>query len=121
MTSCLVIDDSRVIRAVARRILETLSIQVGEAEDGQAGLAACKEKMPDGVLLDWNMPNMDGMEFLQALRRLPGGDQVKVVFCTTENNLAHIEKAVAAGAQEYVMKPFDLEILHSKFSQVGLL
>lgn len=121
MKSCLVVDDSRVIRMVARKILEELNFKVVEAEDGKQALERCKEDMPDGVLLDWNMPNMDGMEFMKAMRQEPGGDKVIVVFCTTENDLSHIQEAIAAGANEYIMKPFDSEIIQSKFTQVGLI
>ena len=121
MKSCLVVDDSRVIRMVARKILEELSFNVLEAEDGKVALDACMKELPDGVLLDWNMPVMDGIEFLLELRKLPGGDNVAVVFCTTENDLAHIQKAIEAGADEYIMKPFDSEIIQTTFAQVGLL
>jgi len=121
MKSCLVVDDSRVIRMVARKILEELSFNVIEAEDGKVALDTCLAKLPDGVLLDWNMPVMDGIEFLIELRKLPGGDKVAVVFCTTENDLSHIQKAIEAGADEYIMKPFDSEIIQTKFAQVGLL
>jgi two-component system chemotaxis response regulator CheY len=121
MKHCLVVDDSAVIRKVARRILEGLAMRVTEAEDGQQALLACKQKMPDGVLLDWNMPVMDGYDFLRDLRQLPGGKVPKVVFCTTENDIAHIARAMHAGADEYIMKPFDSEILASKFQQVGML
>ncbi len=78
-------------------------------------------KMPDAILLDWNMPNMDGYEFLLRLRKMAGGDHPKVVFCTTENDISHIAKAMDSGADEYVMKPFDKEILCSKFGEVGLV
>ena len=71
MKSCLVVDDSKVIRKVARHILETLNFAVEEAEDGQEALSRCEEKMPDVVLLDWNMPVMGGMEFLRTLRHSP--------------------------------------------------
>jgi two-component system chemotaxis response regulator CheY len=121
MKSCLVVDDSRVIRMVARKILEELGFSVVEAEDGQVALDRCKETMPDGVLLDWNMPNMDGLQFLEALRGEAGGDAPKVIFCTTENDLSHIQQAIESGADEYIMKPFDSEIVRSKFEQVGLL
>ena len=121
MRTCLVVDDSSVIRKVARRILEGLDFQIIEAEDGEKALEACKRGLPDAILLDWNMPVMDGYEFLGHLRRMPGGDQPKVVFCTTENDLAHIQEAIGAGADEYIMKPFDSEIIQSKFSQVGLI
>jgi two-component system, chemotaxis family, chemotaxis protein CheY len=121
MKHCLVVDDSAVIRKVARRILEGLSFRVSEAEDGEQALLVCMADMPDAVLLDWNMPVMDGFEFLKALRRLPNGDKPKVVFCTTENDVAHIARAIHAGADEYIMKPFDKEIMTSKFQEVGLV
>ncbi len=121
MKSCLVVDDSRVIRMVARKILEELGFDVIEAEDGKVALEACEKQLPNAVLLDWNMPVMDGLEFLKALRQLPGNDAVQVIFCTTENDLDHIQQAIAEGANEYIMKPFDSEIIQSKFTQVGLL
>jgi len=121
MKTCLVVDDSSVIRKVARRILEGLEFQISEAEDGARALDACKRELPDAVLLDWNMPVMDGYDFLCNLRRLPGGDRPKVVFCTTENDVAHIARAIRAGANEYIMKPFDREIVEAKFQEVGLI
>ena len=121
MKTCLVVDDSNVVRKIARRILEAMDFQIVEAEDGEKALAACKEAMPDAILLDWNMPVMDGYEFLHNLRRLPGGDAPKVVFCTTENGLDHITRALQAGANEYIMKPFDKDIVTAKFQEVGLV
>ena len=121
MKSCLVVDDSKVVRMVARKILEGLSFSVAEAEDGQKALDSCMESMPDAVLLDWNMPVMSGIEFLRALRGLADVTQPIVVFCTTENDMAHIQEAISSGANEYIMKPFDSEIIESKFIQVGLL
>ncbi|MCY1704873.1 response regulator [Pannonibacter sp. SL95] len=121
MKQCLVVDDSSVIRKVARRILEDLQFQITEAEDGQQALDACRNSMPDAILLDWNMPVMDGLEFLTSLRREPGGEKPIVVFCTTENDVAHIARAIRAGANEYIMKPFDREIVEAKFQEVGLI
>ncbi len=121
MKSCLVVDDSRVIRMVARKILEELDFSISEAEDGKEALECCTQQMPDAVLLDWNMPNMNGLEFLKALRKMSGGDAPVVVFCTTENDIGHIRTAIEAGANEYIMKPFDSEIIQSKFAQLGLL
>lgn len=121
MKTCLVVDDSSVIRKVARRILEGLHFQITEAEDGEQAIQSCRAKMPDAVLLDWNMPNVNGFEFLRMLRQLPGGDRPKVVFCTTENDVAQIARALHAGANEYIMKPFDREIVEAKFQEVGLL
>ncbi|NBN65215.1 response regulator [Microvirga tunisiensis] len=121
MKQCLVVDDSSVIRKVARRILEDLQFEITEAEDGQQALDACRKHMPDAILLDWNMPVMDGLEFLTSLRREPGGEKPVVVFCTTENDVAHIARAIRAGANEYIMKPFDREIVEAKFQEVGLI
>ena len=120
MKSCLIVDDSKVIRKVARHILETLQFAVDEAEDGREALSRCEAKMPDVVLLDWNMPVMGGMEFLRTLRARSFASQPKVVFCTTENDIAHIRAAIEAGADEYVMKPFDRDTLHSKLQIVGV-
>jgi two-component system, chemotaxis family, chemotaxis protein CheY len=121
MKTCLVVDDSSVIRKIARRILEEMDFQIIEAEDGEQALEACKRAMPTAVLLDWNMPVMDGYEFMCHLRRLPGGDVPKVVFCTTENGMDHISRALHGGANEYIMKPFDRDIVTAKFQEVGLI
>ena len=119
--TCLVVDDSRVVRKVARRILEARGIAVREAADGQIALDSCRAEMPDSVLLDWNMPVMNGLEFLKALRHEFGPEQPPVMFCTTENDISFIEQAIERGAQEFIMKPFDEEILLGKFAQVGIL
>ncbi len=121
MKTCLVVDDSKVIRIVARRILQDLNFQIDEAADGKMALDACVKHMPDAILLDWNMPVMNGIDFLRQLRQMSGGDQPVVVFCTTENDMKHIQEAMLAGANEYIMKPFDSEIIQAKFAQTGLL
>jgi two-component system chemotaxis response regulator CheY len=121
MKTCLIVDDSRIIRKVARRILEDLAFEVSEAADGAEALAYCRSEMPDAVLLDWNMPVMDGLAFVRQLRIEPGGDKPTVLFCTIENDPARIEEALDAGADEYVMKPFDGDILESKFAEAGLI
>ncbi|WP_374372661.1 PleD family two-component system response regulator [Dongia sp.] len=121
MKSCLVVDDSKVVRMVARKILEGLNFQIFEADNGQAAMDQCAKEMPDAILLDWNMPVMSGIDFLRELRKMDGGQTPIVVFCTTENDIQHIQEAISAGANEYIMKPFDSEIIESKFSQVGLL
>ena len=117
----LIVDDSRVIRKVAGRIVQSLGFVTREAENGEEACAACRAMMPDAILLDWNMPVMDGLEFLSRLRKMPSGMTPKVVFCTTENEVAQITRALAAGADEYIMKPFDREIVRSKLQEVGLL
>jgi two-component system chemotaxis response regulator CheY len=119
MRTCLVVDDSSVIRKVARRILEDMDFEITEAADGAEALDKCMQKLPDAVLLDWNMPNMEGIQFLRTLRTMPGGERPKVLFCTTENDVGHITSALHAGADEYIMKPFDRDIVEAKFEQVG--
>lgn len=121
MKHCLIVDDSRVVRTIARRTVQDLGFAVREAGDGAAALAACRQRLPEVILLDWNMPVMNGIDFLKALRRLPEGSAPVVIFCTTENDLAHIREAIDGGADEYIMKPFDAEIVRAKFAQVGLL
>jgi two-component system chemotaxis response regulator CheY len=118
---CLVVDDSRVVRKVARRILEDLRFEVAEAGDGVEALAWVRTAPPDVILLDWNMPVMNGLEFLRRLREEPGGDRPKVVFCSVENDLDRIREALANGADEYIMKPFDGDIVASKLALVGAL
>ena len=121
MKSCLIVDDSKVIRMVARKILQELGFETIEAADGDEALSASKEKLPDAVLLDWNMPVMNGLDFLIKLREEPNGKKPVVVFCTTENDMSHITQALRAGADEYVMKPFDGDIIESKFAETGLV
>ena len=117
--TCLIVDDSRIIRKVARRIVEGLGFEVDEAADGSEALAFCGGVIPEVILLDWSMPVMDGMTFLRRLRALPGGLAPKVLFCTIETRAERIAEALSAGADDYVMKPFDGEILTSKFAEVG--
>jgi two-component system chemotaxis response regulator CheY len=121
MKSCLIVDDSKVIRKVARHILEALKFDVVEAADGNEALEFCSHSKPDVILLDWNMPVMSGMDFLRAYRSGAIANDAKVIFCTTENGIAHIQAAIDAGADEYVMKPFDRDTLESKLQMVGCM
>ncbi len=121
MKTCLVVDDSRVIRKVARRILEELGFEIAEASDGMEAIAWCRTAMPEAILLDWNMPVMDGITFLRELRKEPDGHEPVVVFCTVENDMEHIVTALEAGADEYIMKPFDGDILEAKLTEAGLV
>lgn len=118
--TCLIVEDSRVIRRISRHIVEGLGMIAREAEDGRQGLTACDQAMPDLILLDWNMPVMNGLEFLRALRARPDGAGPKVVFCTTEYEAGHIREAIASGADEYVMKPFDHDTLLLKLQLIGI-
>ncbi len=117
----LIVDDSVTVRKIIRRILEELGLICDEAEDGLKAAEACKKKMPDVILLDWNMPNMNGLEFLKLLRTMENGTKPKVIFCTTENSMDFIQNGMGAGADEYVMKPFDKTVIESKLTQLGIL
>jgi two-component system chemotaxis response regulator CheY len=121
MKHCLVVDDSAVIRKVARRILERLSFRVSDAEDGAQGLAICREEMPDAILVDATMPEVDGFAFVKALRALPGGRGPRVVFCVVDNDVAQVARAMHAGADDYMMKPFDRELVSEKLQDAGVV
>jgi len=121
MKTCLIVDDSTVVRMVARRILGELKFVTREAVNGAEALESCARSMPDAILLDWNMPVMTGIEFIEMLRCMRGGDAPRVLFCTTENEVGRIRQALDAGADEYIMKPFDSEILQTKLDQLGLI
>ena len=119
--TCLIVDDPKMIRRVAARILREIKFEPSEAGDGREAMDVCKTNMPDAILLDWNMPVMDGLSFLKSLRASKNGDKPVVVFCTAERDVIKISQALDAGADEYIMKPFDSDILVSKFAEAGLL
>lgn len=121
MKTCLVVDNSKMIRRVASRIISELKFNAEEAENGLEALNYCRSKMPEAILLDWNMPVMDGLTFLKALRVEPGGTNPVILFCTSERDVMKISQALSAGADEYIMKPFDSDIIASKFFQAGLM
>jgi len=121
MKQCLIVDGSRVIRRVAARLLEDLNIEALEAEDGSAALDGCRHKMPDAILLDAHTTAVTAIEFLRVLRREQGGTTPVVVFCTTENDADAITAAVTAGANDFLLKPFDRESLENKLAELGLL
>lgn len=122
MKDILIVDDSKVVRMFVNKCLQDIGFEnTRQAEDGQVALDRVNEKMPDVVLLDWNMPVMDGLQFLIELRKLPEGGTPIVIFCTTENEMGKIQTAIGASANEYIMKPFDGEILKTKFVQLGIM
>ena len=111
---CLVVDDSPIVRKIAGRILRGFGFEVDDAENGQIALQKCEYRLPDVILLDWNMPVMTGIDFLRLLRRMEGGSTPAVILCTTETDVDHIREAFEVGADEYIMKPFDVEVLRAK-------
>ena len=124
MTNCLVVDESPVARAVIRSMLHTLGFTVSEAADGIEALALCRSAPPSLVILDWNLPRLDGPGFVKALRSVPGTPQaarILVLFCTGESSLGHIQAGLAAGGDEFIMRPFDTAILRDKLQALGLV
>ncbi len=119
MPHCLLVDDSRMIRKVSRRIISDIGYHVDEAENGEEALKKCKIAMPDLIILDWDMPVMTGLEFLVALRKEPATKRPKVVFCTTKKDTFDIHKGIDHGADEYVTKPFDEASLMEKLKKIG--
>jgi two-component system, chemotaxis family, chemotaxis protein CheY len=120
MRTCLVVDDSNVVRKVARRLFEILKCDVSEAGDGQAGLDLCQSAMPDAILLDGHLPVMASSEFLTSLRAMRDGRKPVVIYCTSENDRSEIARALSAGADDYVLKPFDREGIRAKFAAAGV-
>jgi two-component system chemotaxis response regulator CheY len=118
--NALVVDDSRVLRTVARRIFEELKFEVAEAEDGMAALRAVREKMPDLILFDGNLPSMKGVDFLKSVRGQQGGDRPVILVATTESDIEEITQVINAGANEYLMKPFDRGSMRAKLSEIGV-
>ena len=121
MKHCLIVDDSAVIRKVASRILDGLSMRVSEAEDALQGLTVCREVMPDAIILDTTMPGLDSVAFLKNLRGMPDGTRPKVVLCAVDNDVGQIARAMHAGADGYMLKPFDRELVTAKLEEVGVV
>jgi two-component system, chemotaxis family, chemotaxis protein CheY len=120
MSQALVIDDSRAVRMIVGNILREQGFEVVEAVHGQEGLQRLHENPEISlVLVDWNMPVMDGLEFIEAVRRVPAWNAVQLVMVTTETEAEQVQRAMNAGANEYVMKPFTPEVLVAKLSLLG--
>jgi two-component system, chemotaxis family, chemotaxis protein CheY len=122
----LVIDDSRAMRRIVGTILKDLGFEVREAGDGREALDALQEdqaagRLPDLCCIDWNMPVMDGLQFVMATRAHPAYRQVTLMMVTTESETGQIVKALAAGAHEYLIKPFTADALRDKLALLGLL
>jgi two-component system chemotaxis response regulator CheY len=122
MPKALIVDDSRTIRLILKRFLVEMGYDVCEAANGREALAAIETEQDKVslVLTDWNMPEMDGLEFVKRLRRNPELASLRVVMVTTETELDHMVLALDAGANEYVMKPFTKDILKEKLELIGI-
>jgi two-component system chemotaxis response regulator CheY len=119
----LVIDDSRAMRVILRKLMTQAGFTVSEASDGREALAVLAEceQTPDVALIDWNMPNMDGLEFVKAVRTDKRHARMTLMMVTTEGERSQIVKALAAGAHEYVIKPFTADSIAEKLELLGLV
>ncbi len=118
MKNCLIVDDSEVIRKVAGHLLNEDGFFIIEAEHGADAMEKCRAGMPDAILVDWHMPTMTGTELISSVRLQPDGAHPYIVYCTTENDPNDIGRALAAGADDYILKPFDRDTLLQKFHNV---
>lgn len=121
MKMCLVVDDSDVVRRVARCIAEKLNFVPLEAANGIEALEQCRNDMPDAILVDWQMPHMDGVEFIEALRTEENGDVPAVFYCATEHDAPQINRALNGGAVDFMLKPYDFNLVREKFQLAGLV
>jgi two-component system chemotaxis response regulator CheY len=119
----MVIDDSRAMRMILRRIVSQLGFDVMEADNGRTALDSLgtAEKMPHLALIDWNMPEMNGLEFVTAVRSDPRYRDIVLMMVTTEAEHGQIVRALAAGAHEYVIKPFTPDAIVDKLALLGLV
>ena len=116
----MIVDDSDVIRKVARRLLERMEVMISEAENGQDALERCRARMPDAMRVDWHMPAMSGQDFILALRLEKGGKAPHVIYCTSENDHDDIARAMSCGANDVLIKPFDRDSFDAKFYEAGI-
>jgi two-component system chemotaxis response regulator CheY len=117
----LIVDDSRAMRMILRRLLKSLGFETVEAEDGQVALTAVQEQGPfDIALVDWNMPVMNGLEFILAVRANHDLDAMRIMMVTTETEPTQLVLALEAGASEYLMKPFSSEAVVEKLEILGI-
>jgi two-component system chemotaxis response regulator CheY len=118
----LIVDDSRATRGIIRKILSEIGFEVFEAQHGLEALERLKEMgHADVLLVDWNMPEMNGYDFLCSVRANPLYDKVPLMMVTSETEMSQMAKALKAGANEYIMKPFSKEVIVEKLSLLGVL
>ena len=117
----LMVDDSRVIRAIVGRAMHELGFETQEAGDGQGALDRLKQgPLPAVMLIDWNMPGLSGLELVQAVRANPAWSEVRLIMITSENDIERVQKALEAGADEYIMKPFTKDMIQEKLTLLGV-
>lgn len=121
MKTCLILEDSEIIREIAARILKELSVTPREAESAAKGLDDCRATKIDAVLLDWDLPAMGALDFLRGAADLAPEQKPVIVLCATENDPQQFTLAKAAGAAHYLLKPFDKDSIAAKLAEIGLV
>ena len=120
MPRILIVDDSKTVRSTIGRMLQPLSVESEEAENGKECIEKIESGNYDALLLDWNMPIMSGFDCLTHVRADSSYKELRVIMVTTESEFDRISEALAAGADDYIIKPFDQDILREKLALVGL-
>lgn len=121
MKTCLIVEDSDVIREIAMRILKDLSIEPKECENAAVALDACRQAKPDVVLLDWDLPQLGALDFLRGAAEFPQDERPAIILCATENDPQQFALAKAAGAAHHVLKPFDRQTIEAKLAEIGVI
>lgn len=119
--TCLVVDDSNVIREIAVRIIDDLGLEALQAENAAGAIELCKTRKPGAVLLDWDLPNMGALDFLRGAAELDADGKPEIILCATENDPQQFALAKAAGANHHILKPYDKSVVASKLSEIGLV
>lgn len=120
MKQCMIVDDSASIRKVAKRVLNGIDVRGLEAENADQALRMCGKRMPDAVMVDWNIPDTNSLHLIAKLRRLPGGQRLKILYCMSEVDEDAIRRARAQGADGYILKPFDEKTMRTALRANGL-
>lgn len=119
MKHVLVVDDSSVVRKIARRIIEGMEMRVTEAESCEQALEACGRELPDAIILDASLEGMKPLDFVREIRLAPGGDAPRIIYCAAENDVIHLAGALRSGANMFMMKPFDRAELLSRLQNLA--
>lgn len=121
MKTCLIVEDSDVIREIALRILKDLSVESKECENAASALEACRASKPDVVLLDWDLPQLGALDFLRGAAEFSQEQRPAIILCATENDPQQFALAKAAGAAHHVLKPFDRQTIEAKLAEIGVI
>lgn len=121
MATCLIADDSKIIRMVLAKIMSNLSFNVLEAEDGEEVVELCQQNEPELIIMDWNLPLIEGIDVLYKIRSQRGIKQPKIIVCSSTIDIDKIKEAIQGGADDFIIRPFDEDIIFSKLAIMDLV